>query len=305
MGGVYASLLRFGPRSLWVAVPGVVLLAALTLVLELAVMHDASHRGISHSKGVNRLLGLTLTLVGASSILWHQSHVRLHHRHTNIPGSDPDLDTNGVFRFCGQQAWRPWHRWQHLYALPIYSLLALRWVWVDDLLDLIRNRYGLRGGAYALLLCEVVAARVLHVGLFLVLPYVVVGRVLPVLVFYLVHWLLVGVAMPIIFETAHVSGVQDFPADRPDRGDWALRQITTTADFSARNRLLSWLLGGLNLQVEHHIFPTMCHLRYRAIQPIVKRYCQAHGVTYHEHPSFLSAVRAHFAHLRTLGLRPA
>jgi len=304
-GLVYAGLLTFGPRSLVVAVGGTVLLAGTTLTIQLAVMHDASHRGLSGRAWLNRLASWTLTCVGASSIVWYHKHVRSHHGHTNEPGRDPDLDAEPLFRFCPQQPWRPWHRWQHLYAIPLYSLLALRWVWLDDLLDALRNTYGLRGRAYAWLLVEVAVCRVLHLGAFLVLPYLVVGRVGPVVGLYLLHWLLMGLAMPIVFQPAHVTGVQAFPAESDRPKDWALRQVTTTTDFGVRHRLLTWFLGGLNFQVEHHIFPTTCHQHYPAIQPIVKRYCRDHGVVYHEYPSFLAALRAHFTHLRNLGRRPA
>jgi linoleoyl-CoA desaturase len=301
----YAGLLAFGPGSLIATIVGVFSLLFFSLAIELGVMHDASHRSVSKNSLVNRLLSMALTLLGGSSILWFHKHVIHHHCYTNIPGSDPDIYSGGIFRFHDGDPWRPWHRWQYLYALPLYTMLALRWVWIDDFLDTLHNTYGLKGRRFLNLTGELVLARASHITLFFVLPYLASGSILWVLSIYLVHWLLLGVSVSIIFQLAHVTDVQAFPLEDMKPGDdWALHQLATTADFAVGNRFLTWFIGGLNFQVEHHIFPRISHLHYPLVQEIVARYCKEHGIPYHAYPSFFSAVSAHFGHLKRLAVRP-
>jgi len=302
---IYTGLLAFGPQSLPVAIVGILLLVVATLGVELGIMHDASHRAIFHGTLPNKLLGMTLTLAGGSSILWYQQHVIRHHSYTNMPGKDPDIDSDGVFRFRDGDPWRPWHRWQHIYALPLYALIALRWVWVDDFRHTLKNTFSLKPKSRFALVGELILSRVSHITLFFVIPYYVVGSFLPVLVFYLIHWMLFGVSMAVIFQLAHVTDVQVFPEARNKSGDdWAIHQLATTANFAVKNRFLTHLIGGLNYQVEHHIFNRFSHLHYPKIQPIVKKYCEEHGAPYFEYPTVMSAVKAHFGHLRRLAQRP-
>jgi len=302
---VYTGLLVFGPQSLPLAFAGIALLVIASLGVELGIMHDASHRAIFNGTLMNKLMGLTLTFFGGSSILWYQQHVVRHHSYTNMPGKDPDIDSDGVFRFRDGDPWKPWHRWQHFYALPLYTLIALRWIWADDFRHAIKNTHNLKSKTMGVLVGELILSRASHILFFLVIPYMMVGRFWPVLAFYLIHWMVFGACMAVIFQLAHVTDVQSFPEERQKSGDdWAIHQLATTANFAVKNRFLTHLIGGLNYQVEHHIFNRFSYLHYPKIQPIVKRYCQEHGVPYFEYPSLMSAVRAHFGHLRRLARRP-
>lgn len=284
------------------AIPAALVLMVATLALQLGVMHDASHGSISRHPRVNGLFASTLTCIGASSILWYQKHVVGHHVHTNIPGGDPDIESGGLFRFHDGDPRRWYHRWQHWYALPLYALLALRWVWVDDVADLIRNRRALRGRR-GLLLAEIIVSRLCHALVFLVLPALAFGWPLAIAC-YLLMWTTLGAALAITFQLAHVTGEQAFPERAERQRDWAAHQIATTADFAVRNRFLTWLVGGLNYQVEHHVFPNVSSLHYPRIQPIVRDYCASRGVDYHEFRTLGGAIRAHFGHLRRLALAP-
>jgi linoleoyl-CoA desaturase len=301
----YASILAWGPRSVPAALSAALLLVACTVAVELAIMHDASHRSVSPRAKVNKILGLTLTLAGGSSILWYQQHVISHHGQTNVPGKDPDIETGGLFRFRDGEPWKPWHRWQHLYALPLYSMVAFRWIWSDDLRKTLRNTFGLKGKQFGFLVAELILSRVSHVLIFLVLPILAFGSVAHALIFYVAHWLVFGATIAVIFQLAHVSNVQVFPEkERAPKEDWALHQLATTANFAVRNRLLTWYIGGLNHQIEHHIFQRISSLHHPKIQPIVKQYCLERNAPYFEYASFGSAVRAHFAHLKRLARPP-
>jgi linoleoyl-CoA desaturase len=280
-------------------------LTASTLFAEMGIMHDASHDSLSRTRRVNRWMDLTLIIAGAAPVLWYHKHVRAHHHYTNVPGKDHDIEAGRLFRFHEEADWHPWHRFQHLYALGLYAMLGLKWIWSDDLVDAIRNTYKVKGKEYAIMWGQVILARLAHFGIHLAIPYYFIGNIGIVVGLYLLHWMAVGVFLAVTFQLAHVTDVQEFPETlRGKNGDWAVHQLSTTADFAVGNRLLTWAIGGLNYQVEHHIFPRISHVHYAKIQPIVRQLCEEHGITYFEYPSVREALAAHFRHLASLGKPP-
>ena len=301
----YLLVLLVGTQSIPGAILTLLLLTVTSLAAQLGLMHDASHHCITISRWPNYLFRMTLTVMGGSAILWYQNHVVAHHSETNISGRDPDIDSFSTLRFHEGEVWHFWHRWQHWYALPLYASKALFWVWGSDLLALIGNPYKFHGRQRILFMLELLFSRASHILFFLVLPYWVVGSWAPVLVGYVSFMLLFGASMTLIFTLAHITDVQAFHSAGPKpKADWALHQVHTTSDFSVNNRLLTWFIGGLNYQIEHHIFPNISHLHYPKIQPLVKNYCKERGVPYYEYPSVWQATRGHFRQLRRLSVKP-
>lgn len=80
-----------------------------------------------------------------------------------------------------------------------------------------------------------------------------------------------------------------------------MHQVMTTADFATDSKVLTWLLGGLNFQTIHHLFPRISHIHYPEIQPIIKKVCDAHQVRYNEFPTFSAALNSHIRFLKFLG----
>ncbi|MCZ6768778.1 MAG: acyl-CoA desaturase [Acidobacteria bacterium] len=302
---VYSAIMTYGPDSFWIAAPLTLVLVVFTLAMGLGVMHDASHRAFSRSQILNNIANLTLTFMGGSTIIWYQDHVISHHGHTNIPGKDPDIHTNGIFRFSPSDQYRWFHRFQHLYAVPLYCTKALIWVWYEDMNILATNKYKLRGKRLFMLFMEILASRASHIMLFILVPYLFFQSWAWTAAFYLSHWLLFSISMVLIFEVAHVANCQEFfPEQDKLEIDWALHQLLTTANFKT-NAFMVWLVGGLNQQIEHHIFPTMTSIHYPLIRPIVMDYANEHGVPYLEYPKFRASLAAHFRHLKNLSKRPA
>ena len=302
---VYSTIMIYGPESLWLAVPLTLVLVVFTLAMGLGVMHDASHRAFSRSHVLNNIANLTLTFMGGSTIVWYHDHVISHHGHTNIPGKDPDIHTNGIFRFSPSDQYRWYHRFQHLYAVPLYCTKALVWIWYEDMNILATNKYKLRGKRLFMLFVEILASRASHIMLFILVPYFFFQSWAWTAAFYLSHWLLFSISMVLIFEVAHVANCQEFfPEQDKLEMDWALHQLLTTANFKT-NAFMAWLVGGLNQQIEHHIFPTMTSIHYPLIRPIVRDYAKEHGVPYLEYPKFRASLAAHFRHLKNLSKRPA
>jgi linoleoyl-CoA desaturase len=118
-----------------------------------------------------------------------------------------------------------------------------------------------------------------------------------------------GVALTVVFQLAHTVEGPEFPLPGvgsnllPD--EFALHQIATTANFATRNRVVTWLVGGLNFQIEHHLFPRIAHVHYPQISKIVRQVCAERGIAYVEHTTFRKALAAHARHLRAMGRVPA
>ena len=301
----WSVLLFAQPGPVAVALCLVGLAGGATLVA-FCVQHDANHGSYFKSRRFNHLLGWTSdALLGFSSYAWRVKHNVAHHTYTNVEGYDDDMEQSPLARFAPMQATRPWHRFQHLYVWPMYSLMGLRWQTVGDIQSLRRGsfgkstlrfpsgwaRVGLLGGK-AFFVCWAIAVPLL------VYPW------WAVLATYVGLTMLTSVVMATTFQLAHCVEEASF-VDAADLVSgtrvWAVHEVETTVDFCPRNKLLTWALGGLNYQIEHHLFPRLPHTLYPAIAPIVKRNCVRHGVRYSVQPSLRIALRSHFRHLRELG----
>jgi linoleoyl-CoA desaturase len=271
------------------------------------VMHDAGHGAFSDRRWVNRLFARGLDLIGGNQTLWRTKHGVLHHTYTNLEGLDDDLEGGAHLRMHPDQPRRGWHRFQALYAFPLYSLLALHWV-LSDFTEYFGGRIGARRVARPTLGDAVVflAFKAFWVTLAFVVPLSrhPVEHVLPLFFFVI---LTVGFCLALVFQLAHVVDAVELPsADRLRCADeeWIVHQLRTTADFGTGSRLLTWYTGGLNHQVIHHLFPKIAHVRYPLVRDVVEGFCREKGLPYHRYPSLLAAVRGHLRRLHSLG-RPA
>ncbi len=285
------------------------LLGVFLAAVGMAVGHDALHGSFSTRRWVNHLIGLSFDLVGANSYIWRHTHNRTHHLFTNLNGVDLDLDLAPLLAVAPETP-RAWiHRWQHLYALPLYAAATLHWLLVKDIRYYMLKRIGaLRDvrhpwWAWAWLIGGKAFAWGTQIAIpVLVAPYpwwqVLIG-------FGTVH-IVMGLLMATVFQLAHQVGRVDFPeTDGGGMLPWPfmVHQLRTTANFACENRAISWLVGGLNFQVEHHLFPQIASVHYPALRPIVREIAARHGEPYHEYPSFRGAVRAHLKWLREEGAK--
>jgi linoleoyl-CoA desaturase len=302
--GSYALLLSFGGASPWLAVALTTSLALATAGIGFSVMHDANHGAYSRSPRVNRAWGLALDFVGASSYLWRFKHNVHHHTYANVDGMDADIDAGPFLRLAPTQRRRALHRYQHLYAWPLYGVLAVKWWFVDDVVDLARGRIGqlLIPRPRGLELAAFVAGKAVFVAWAVVVPVLVFRSGWPVALF-LCGSLTLGVVLSTVFQLAHAvpdAAFHGAGAGRMPTG-WAEHQVRATVDFAPSNRLLGWYVGGLNFQVEHHLLPDVCHLHYPALAPIVAATCAEHGIPYRTERSLRAAMAAHGRFLRALG----
>lgn len=274
-----------------------------------SVMHDANHGSYSKNEKVNRYLGYLINLIGGSSVNWKIQHNVLHHSFTNIEGYDEDISIGKLMRFSPHQK-RYWiHRIQHYYAWFFYCFLTMNWITSKDFLQLFRyNKMGLIKGqnrTFGSLLTELVLSKILYISLFVVMPVFL----LPIpwwqtLIFFFIMHAIASLIISLIFQCAHVMPTSDYPL--PDdsgniENNFTLHQLLTTANFSPKSRLFSWFIGGLNYQIEHHLFPNICHIHYRRISAIVSKTADEFGIPYNVHSNFFKAVKNHVIMLRDLG----
>jgi len=280
-----------------------------TAGIGLSVMHDANHRSYSKNQKVNKVLSYSLNMLGGFYANWQHQHNTMHHGFTNIDGHDEDIDAGEILRFSPNQPLRKIHRYQHIYAWFLYGLMTITWSINKDFKQLfgyIKDGVKLsREKSNGQLIAEMLISKVLYYGYLLVLPMIL----LPiawwmVLILYFVMHFISGFSLAVIFQTAHVMPTSAYPLPDPEghiRKNWAIHQLMTTTNYAPKNRVLSWLIGALNYQVEHHLFPAICHVHYRKISVIVKETAQEYGVPYHVQPTFRSAIHQHYRMLRSLG----
>lgn len=291
----------------------VVLMGLGTAGIGLSVMHDANHGSYSKKPWVNNMLGLSLNLLGGNSFNWKVQHNVLHHTYTNVHEVDEDISPRGVLRMAPGSKWKPFHRFQHLYAWFFYGLLTIVWIVNKDITRLKRyDRDGLVKKQKSSALAEwsiLALTKLFYVSYIFVLPVVLVPSILwwhTIIGFVLMHYI-AGFILAIIFQPAHVIDGTEYPMPDEDgylENNWAIHQLHTTTNFGRKHRAFSWFVGGLNYQVEHHLFPNVCHVHYRAIAPIVEQTAHEFGLPYKSKETFAGALAAHFVLMKRLGQKP-
>lgn len=307
---LFYVLLVFFAQTLWQALPLVVLLGLATAAVGFNIQHDGGHQAYSRHPWVNKLMALTLDLIGGSSYLWHWKHVVYHHTYVNITGQDTDIDLGMLGRLSPHQKWYPFHRWQHLYIWPLYGLMIIKWHLYDDFRDALTGTMGghrfPRPRGWDLL--AFIAGKVVFLLLAFGIP-LIFHPAWVVLLFYGVAVGVAGIVLSVVFQLAHCVEGAEFPLPKEGTARiehaWAVHQAETTVDFARRSRIIAWLLGGLNFQIEHHLLPRICHVNFPALSKIVEQTCRDFGVKFTEHGSFRAGVASHFRWLRRMGRSPA
>lgn len=305
-------ILFAGITNLWILL-GLCFIMGIGLAgIGLSVMHDANHGAYSGKSWINNLLGFSLNMVGGNAFNWKVQHNVLHHTYTNIHDVDEDISPRGILRMTPHGEWKFIHQFQHLYAWFFYGLMTLVWVLVKDFVRLARyHKDGLVKNQKTNTMKELailLATKIAYVGYILVIPMTLLDITFGqwFIGFICMHYI-AGFILAIIFQPAHVIDGTEYPM--PDgegkmENSWAIHQLLTTTNFANKNKILSWYVGGLNYQVEHHLFPNICHVHYRKISSIVKETAQEFGLPYKSEPTFIGALVGHAKLLKELGKKP-
>ncbi len=277
----------------------------------LSVMHDANHGAYSRFPIINKIMGSTVNIIGGSSFTWKVQHNFLHHTYTNIYELDEDIDDKPFLRLSPHGKFKKHHRFQHIYAPFLYSLATISWVTVKDFKQLVMyHRDGLtkRCGFKPIQeTIRLIINKILYWAYTIVLPIMLGVPVWLVILGFILMHMVAGLLITMIFQLAHVvEGPEHFAPEETGtmENTWAIHQLKTTANFSRNSRLISWFVGGLNFQIEHHLFPHICHVHYKKISEIVKKTAEECNLNYFEYPTFSKAVASHMRVLKKFGNNP-
>ncbi|MCW3121627.1 MAG: hypothetical protein JWQ38_1119 [Flavipsychrobacter sp.] len=298
-----------GSVSLWLFYAMYLLMGLGIVGIGTSVMHDSNHGAYTDNNTINNLLGGVLNILGGYSKNWKIQHNILHHTYTNIEGLDEDIDSGFILRMSPDKPLRSFHRFQHIYAWGLYCLMNIYWVVAKDYIHLFRyERNKMLHNQKTTLrkaLIELSLLKVLYIAYMIVVPVMISGVAWYHIIFgMLIMHVIAGLSLALIFQPAHVVGTSDYSSPSEDRkmvNAWAVHQILNTADFAQDNKLVSWFIGGLNFQIEHHLFPQVCHVHYPEIAKIVEDVAKEFNLPYQVMPTFGSAIVAHGKMLKKLG----
>ncbi|MBK7374009.1 MAG: acyl-CoA desaturase [Chitinophagaceae bacterium] len=302
---LYVHVLFFTPDT-WLAITECFIMGGLTAGIGFNVMHDGGQGSFSNSKFWNYIAAFSVNALGASAIMWNNKHNIIHHTYTNIDGVDDDIEIKPMLRMCPTQKKYFIHRFQHIYVWFLYTLLLLVWVFESDY----RKYFSRKVGVVPIKKMSIFEhfafwiAKLGYLFMMVILPIMLVGFV-PWLVGFLIIAMFAGFVLSIVFQLAHTVEETAFPVPSEDinriENEWAIHQVQTTANFATKNKLISWLVGGLNFQIEHHLFPKISHIHYPAISKIIKQTCQEYGIKYIEYRKMRHAIVSHASHLKRMG----
>ncbi len=308
---LYLCLVFANIPQTWINVVLCIIMGVNFSAIGFNIMHDGAHGSYSKNKYVNECMAYALNLMGGSSFLWKQKHNVSHHSFTNIEGQDDDIDVAPFMRLHLYQK-RYWiHRIQHIYGLLLYGFTYLTWIFYNDYAKYFSGKIGDKSILSKMKIDEHIVfwfSKVFYVTVFIILPAFKLG-IGTTLIGYLITAFTTGVVIAVVFQLAHVVEptatsftTKEAIIAQPIKTDWAIQQIESTANFGTNSKWLSWLLGGLNFQVEHHLFPRISHVHYPKISKIVKETCAEFNVQYKEFPSMMAAVISHLKYLRQIGV---
>lgn len=275
------------------------------------VMHDGNHGSYSSKKWINKLMGGSIYVLAGNVYNWQVQHNVLHHTYTNIQDHDEDLDAGRVLRFSKHSQWKPHHKFQHIYSIFLYGLLTINWAITTDWKQMNRYMkqdlsYGKKPNPTANWIILVVS-KIIYFSIWLVIPMLILPWWKVLIGFFLMHYT-AGLILSVVFQLAHVIEGAEIMEAEPSgtmKNSWAVHQLKTTVNFATNNFIVNWFTGGLNHQVEHHIFPNISHIHYSRISKIVKETAKEFNLPYNEYKTTRKAIIAHFKHLKEMGMKPA
>jgi linoleoyl-CoA desaturase len=269
------------------------------------IMHDGAHGSFSKHEWLNKFMGMSLNVMGGDVNLWKIKHNLIHHSFTNVNGMDDDINIEPYVRTNKYQKKYAAHKFQHIYVTFLYAMTYLNWIWYADFEKYFTNKVG--DIKFKKLTWQA------HVAFwFGKIGFIVIACVIPIVMFgflkalvgFIITAFTCGILLALVFQAAHVVEDTSFLSgdDKKTEDEWAVTQLNGTANFSTKNPLALFLTGGLNHQIEHHLFPRISHVHYPEISKIVRSTAKEFGYQYHEYKTFFAAVASHYAHLRAMGV---
>ena len=300
--GIISNLFGLGMMLVFFAINGF-----FAAMVGFNISHDAVHGAYSSNKTLNRILGATFNLLGTSDYVWKIKHNIVHHTFTNIPDHDSDIEDLPFIRISASQEKKWNHRFQHIYMFFFYLFTTLSWVFKNDYENFFRKDWGWykNHNHPKIEYFRLFFYKALYYFMFLVLPFLVVDQpwYFILLGFVILHFV-EGMTLAVVFQLAHVVEEAEFPIPNEEgklNDSWAAHQLKTTSNFARKSHLANFICGGLNFQIEHHLFPAICHIHYTKLAPIVQRTAHEFGLPYNESKTFWAALKSHVRMMQRLG----
>tara|TARA_B100000780_G_scaffold86812_1_gene59689 strand:+ start:10325 stop:11419 length:1095 start_codon:yes stop_codon:yes gene_type:complete len=306
-------LILFTDFDSWIKIGLCVIMGIGMAGVGMNVMHDGNHGSFSKKNWINKLMGSSIYILAGNVHNWKVQHNMLHHTYTNIHGHDEDLEAGRIIRFSKHSKWSPLHRFQHIYSVFLYGLLTINWSITTDIKQ--TRKYLKRKITYRKKLQPLrqwlilILTKLLYFGIWIIIPIIFLDlewwKIL--LGFFVMHYT-AGLILSLVFQLAHIIEDTQMPLPDKDTGTmkntWAIHQLFTTVNFATNNNFINWFTGGLNHQIEHHIFPHISHIHYTGIAKIVKKTAKEFNLPYIEYKNTRRALLSHFKYLKEMGLQP-
>jgi len=271
------------------------------------IMHEGGHQSFSKHAWINKAGIYVLNAMGGNSYYWKIKHNISHHTYTNVEGFDSDINLGFFMRLHKGQKHYILHRFQHIYWVVLYGLEYANWVLWDDFMRYFSGNISSTHTHQKLSLKEHLIfwlTKLFYGAIYIMLPILMVG-LLKALIGFAIVCFVCGMFITVVFQIAHIVENTQFPAVNESTNkieeQWAIHQVNTTSNFATGNRFISWLMGGLNFQVEHHLFPKISHIHYPMINRLVKETCLEFNIAYHEYPTMRKAFWSHLMHIKKMG----
>jgi len=277
----------------------------------LSIAHDGNHGSFSRSKFLNNLAAHGMDFIGASSIVWKHQHNIGHHPNCNRQGdscmdegdmADPDTRSGSpIVRLTPGQPFHWYHRFQHIYFWILLCMFGIKWA-LTDFKHFAKHSY-----------LNVDFFRITSWDLFILFVAKTVFFIYLIVVPFVIHpfWKaliltcccqVVGCYMLVLsFAVNHLSGSSIYPDGNITNRNWARLQVETSTNFGVGSSFWTWMSGGLNYQIEHHLFPYISHVHLQEISPIVQQTCKEYDIPYNNFVSYFDALISFFHSIKNLG----
>ena len=286
------------------------LLGSILASIGFNMMHDACHGSYSSRKWANKLVGYSLNALGGNEFIWKVKHNTLHHTYTNIDGIDNDIEKSPLMRLCSSQKWVPAHRFQYIYVVLVYAISSFAWVSILDFYRYFKHKVSNTALQKMSMQEHIIfwLSKVLYAVFYIAIPVLFVGWGPWAVGFAFMH-IAMGLVLALVFQLAHVVEHVEFEAvagleHKVIENEWAIHQVISTSNFAPDNFFVNWYVGGLNYQIEHHLFPRVSHVHYPAISNIVKQSCKEFNLPYNSFGTMRGAMISHFRMMKQLGRKP-
>ena len=308
------ALTFFAGFPMWVNYLMFAMIGVLHAFTGFNVMHDACHGSYSTKPWVNKMMGHSIGLLGSHAPIWKFKHNVLHHTWTNVDGLDDDIAKSPFLRHCPSQPFKKYHKYQHLYMFFLYAISTIWWLFGNDTIKYFKGEVNEQPIPKMTFVDHLSfwGLKLIYTALHVVLPIYFFGWMHGILMFLSLHVAL-GVLLSTVFQMAHAvegmlfeDGKEIEVANEKIENEWAIHQIMTTNNFATKSKFATWFMGGLNYQVEHHLFPKISHVHYPKINQILKDVCEKYNVKYNEIPTFWESLKSHVKWMKDLGnMQPA